>query len=136
MYKPYYDAQSCALFFVDGPLEDRNYFGGKINVFVCGGLQHCAKMASLIGRNAPFAPAAIRGHLRTWERINGKDIAFMIPDSNDPYRVLTGVVWLDLSGEDVRKIETFELQNNLRRRINVNVHVGERIVQAITYIKR
>ncbi len=136
MYEPHYDADSWALYFVDGPPGDKDYFAGKINVFVCGSLQHPGRMSPLIGRSAPFAPAAARGFLRRWEKADGRDVPFMLPDPDDPGSVLTGIVWLDLSGEEVERIEEVELRAGLRKRIAVEVKVGERAVAAITYIRK
>jgi len=136
MYESHYDAQNWAIFFVDGPLEEKDYFGGRINVFVCGSLQHPGKMAPQIGRNAPFAPAVARGYSRTWQTVDGRDVPFMLPDPVDPQSALTGIVWLDLSEEEVEKIERVELQDDLRWRIDIEVRIGERRMEAITYIKR
>ena len=136
LYEPHYDAESWALYFVDGPLEGKDYFGGEINVFVCGSLQHPGKMVPLIGRNAPFAPAFARGYSRRWEKVGGRDVPFMLPAPDNPRRALTGIVWLVLSEEEVERIENVELHEDLRKRIAITVKVGERDVEAVTYIKR
>ena len=59
----------------------------------------------------------------------------MVPDEDDPGRVLTGVVWLDLTVEEQEKIEAFELAGGLRKREQVRVTVGEAAIAAITYLK-
>ncbi|MFC1707987.1 gamma-glutamylcyclotransferase family protein [Planctomycetota bacterium] len=136
MYQPHYDADRWTLFFVDGPLVDKDCFAGERNVFVCGGLQHPDKMAWVSGRNAPFAPAVAIGYRRTWKQVDGKAISFMVPDLDDPRRVLTGVVWLDLSPADIERIEAFELGGGLRQRVEIDVLVGDAVVRAITYVEK
>ena len=136
MYEPHYDAGSCAIYFVDGAPGDPDVLGGRTNVFVCGALQDPGKMASLLGRNAPFAPAVARGYRRTRASIAGREVPFMATDPDDPERVLTGVVWLDLSVEDLERIEGLELEGGLRVRVAIDVTVGERTIEAITYLRR
>lgn len=135
MYEPYYDEKGRTLFFVDGKLEDKDYFGGMMNVFVCGLLQDPAKMKALVGRNLPFAPAVASGFVRRWEKVEDKNFFFMISTPDKPERVLTGIVWLDLTRDDVKKIEVFELRENVRRRVTIKVQTGDRFIDAITFIK-
>jgi hypothetical protein len=106
----------------------------KRNVFVCGALQSPSKMVPLLGRRAPFAPAVARGYWHTSEKIKEKNIPFMVP--SDPQRVLTGVVWLDLTEQEVRKIETIELDGSFRKSVVIEIQVGDRTIEAITYIKK
>ena len=136
MYTPYYDAERWALVFTDGAAGQPDPFAAGTRVFVCGGLQHPDKMTSIIGRAAPFAPAVARGFQRVWKDVEGSPVSFMVPNSEDPQSVLTGVVWLGLDDGEVRKVEGFELAGNLRRRISVAVVVGDDTVQAITYVER
>lgn len=136
MYEPYYDEKARTLFFVEGKLEDKDYFGGIINVFVCGPLQDPNKMRALVGRSLPFAPAVTTGFVRRWEKVEGKDYFFMIFTPNRPENILTGVVWLDLTRDDLKKIEVFELRDNVRKRVTIKVQVGDRTIDAITFIKK
>ena len=134
MYEPHYLAEASALIFVDGPMKDKDYFGASLNAFVCGALQDPDRMAALLGRRAAFAPAVALGYRRSTETISGHRMPFMIPA--DEEAVLTGVVWLDLNEEDLGRIEELELDGGHRRRITVDVRVGERTVEALTYVKR
>jgi hypothetical protein len=136
VYDAYYDPESWSLVFIPGPREERDYFGGDTNVFVCGGLQHPEKMASIVGRRLPFAPAVARGFRRAWLDAGTEKVSFMHACPEEPERILTGVVWLGLSEKEIGRIESFELKGELRRRIAVDVAVGERTVKAFTYVKR
>ncbi len=117
-------------------MEQKDYFDSGHNVFVCGALQNPAKMASVLGRDAPFAPAVSLGFYRETQSINGRNIPFMIDDLGDSRRPLTGVVWVALSDADLGRIEELELAGDLRERIAIEVLVGERRVQAFTYVKK
>ncbi len=133
MYTPSYDAERNALYFVADPHENRDRFAGRINVFVCGGLQNPDKMAAVLGRAAAFAPAMARGFRHDRVNVNGRDMPFMLPA--EPTAALTGVVWLDLSADELAKIEAIELADNLRRRIDLAVHLGHSTLAAISYVK-
>lgn len=134
IYKPHYDDKNRALVFLAGPADKEDYFGGKINVFVCGALQSPDKMTPLLGRNAPFVPAVAGGYWHTLQRIEGKEISFMVKD--DPRKMLTGIVWLDVTEEEVRGIEKFEFAGNFRKRAAIKVQIGDKVIQAITYVRR
>ncbi len=134
MYKPVYDSRSNVLIFVDDFVEKRDYLDGEINVFVCGALQDPDKMASLIERPAPFTPAVAAGFEHIDEEIDNAPVAFMIPSEN-PHTILTGILWLDLTPDELDRIETIELRGNLRQRSNIMVRVGGKTVDAITYMR-
>ncbi len=134
MYQPVYDARANALIFVDDFVQKRDYLDGDVNVFVCGGLQDPDKMASLIERAAPFAPATAIGFEHIHEDVDNAPVAFMVPSQNE-HAVLPGVLWLDLKTADLDRIETIELHGNLRRRFNISVRVGAKTVDAITYVR-
>ena len=136
MYEAYYDSESWALLFVDGPPEQRDYLAGEANVFVCGGLQHPERMVAIIGRTPPFAPAVAKGFKRAWLDVGTSKASFMLDTPQEPQRILTGVVWLGLSEEEIGCIESVELEGDLRRRITIAVSVGERTLKARTYVKR
>jgi hypothetical protein len=136
VYHAYYDPQSWALLFIPGPREERDYLGGETNVFVCGGLQQPERMASIVGRSPPFAPAVARGFRRAWIEVGKERVSFMLDCPEAPDRILTGVVWLGLSEEEIGRIESFELKEGLRKTVAVEVAVGERTVKARTYVKR
>jgi len=93
-------------------------------------------MSLVLGREAPFAPAATAGYRRVVERIDGEDIPFMVPDEDDPRSILTGVMWLDLTEESLERIESLELSGGLRRRISIEARVGELNLAAWSYVKR
>ena len=136
MFKARYDEESWSLVFCEGSLEEKGAFPEGTNVFVCAALQDPEMIGPMIGRNAPFAPAFCRGFRRVMEKVGGRDIPFMLSDSENPDSVLTGTVYLGLSDAEVRSVEKFELENRMRRRIKLDVFVGEKQIQAVTYIKR
>ncbi|MDP8257734.1 MAG: gamma-glutamylcyclotransferase family protein [Candidatus Alcyoniella australis] len=107
---------------------------GERHVFVCGALQNPEKLGALLGRSPAFAPAVVKGYQRGSETIGGVDVAFMLP-STDPVAVLTGVVWLDLSEQDIELIEGLELAGDLRKRIVIEAVCGELRLKAFTYVK-
>ena len=136
MYRPYYLPEYSALYLATGSISLESVFSGARNVFVCGALQDPVRMSALLGQEPPFAPAAATGYRRTIERIDGKDIPFMVPDRDDPRSVLTGIVWLDLASEAFDRIQSLELEGGLRTRITVEARIGEVEVTACTYVKK
>jgi hypothetical protein len=136
MYRPFYSAECSALYFSTEPVSSEAVFSGACNVFVCGALQDPARMSALLGLEPPFAPAAATGYRRAVERIDGEDIPFMAPDREDPRNVLTGVVWLDLTTESLEKIESLELDGGFRRRVTIDVRIGELELAARTYLEK
>lgn len=135
MYRPYYDVASNALVFSADEKEASAILSGPGRVYVCGGLQNPDKMRSVLGRPAAFAPAVVTGYRAGHiEVIDGREIPFMIPA--DPAAVLPGVVWLDLSEQDIENIEKFELAGGHRRRITIQAQIGQKHLSAFTYIKK
>jgi len=136
MYRPFYLPEYSALYFATGSISGESVFSGACNVFVCGALQDPLEMSDLLGQEPPFAPAAATGYRRTIERIDGEDIPFMVFDRDDPRSVLTGVVWLDLARENLDRIESLELDRGFRKRITIEVRIGELKIAAYTYVKK
>jgi hypothetical protein len=136
VYRPFYSPEASCLYFAREELSAERVFSGSCNVFVCGALQDPAKMSALLGAEPPFAPAVATGHRRVVEPIVGEEIPFMAPDPDHPHRVLTGVVWLDVSEEGLERIEALELERGLRKRVAIEVRIGERVLGAFTYVKR
>jgi hypothetical protein len=136
MYRPVYSEQYSALFFSSEPASCDFVFSGSSNVFVCGALQDPARMSALLGLEASFAPAAASGYIRSVERIDGREIPFMLPDERDPRSVLTGVVWLGLSEASLDRIESLELEGGYRKRVAIEARIGELDLPAYTYVKR
>ena len=93
-------------------------------------------MSALLGFEAPFAPATTSGYRRGLECIDGREIPFMVPDERDPRRVLTGVVWLDLTKASLDRIESLELDGGHRRRIAIAARIGELDLTAYTYVRK
>lgn len=135
MYRPCYSAEHSALFFCTESISSGAAFSGARNVFVCGALQDPARMSVLLGLEPPFAPAVAVGYRRSVESIDGEEVPFMVPDLDDPHRVLSGVVWLDLTEAALEKIESLELDRALRRRIEIEVRIGELRLSAYTYVR-
>lgn len=136
MYAPVYAAEQSALYFSSDSAPSERVFSGACNVFVCGALQDPARISALLGLEPPFAPAAVAGYRRVVERIDGEEIPFMVPDPDDPRRVLTGVVWLDLAKASLERIESLELAGGLRKRVAIEARIGELVVGAHTYVKK
>lgn len=135
MYRPHYDAAAQALYFLPDGMEERGCLQGRRNVFVCGALQYPEKMNALLGREAPFAPAVVVGYKRGAALVGGTEHPFMVPSGGEPRRVLTGILWLNLSEAELARIETLELKGDMRRPITVEALLGERAVKAVTYIR-
>ena len=136
MYRPVYSDQYSALYFCSDANPSESVFSGGYNVFVCGALQNPVKMSALLGSEPAFAPAATSGYRRSVERIDGREIPFMVRDEHDPRSVLTGVVWLDLTKERLDRIEALELDGGYRRRIAIEVRIGELDLTAYTYVRK
>jgi hypothetical protein len=136
MYRPFYLPECSALCFSADSIPSETTLSRGCNVFVCGALQDPARISALLGTEPPFAPAVATGYRRTVERVAGGEVPFMVPDEDDARSVLTGVVWLDLSGESLEKIESLELDRGFRKRITIEARIGERKVTAFTYVKR
>ena len=136
MYRPVYSDEYSALYFSSDAVSSASVFSGGANVFVCGALQNPARMSALLGSEPPFAPAAASGYNRSVERVDGREIPFMVSDDDDPRSVLTGVVWLDLTKESLDRIEALELDGGYRRRIAIEVRIGELDLTAYTYVRK
>lgn len=136
MYIAVYAVQHSALYFSSDSVPPERVFSGVYNVFVCGALQDPARISALLGVEPPFAPAAVMGYRRAVERIDGAEIPFMVPDRDDPRRVLTGVVWLDLGKASLERIESLELAGGHRKRVAIEARIGELVIGAHSYVKR
>ena len=135
-YRPFYSPGYSALFFSTDPAASERVFSGACNVFVCGALQNPAEMSALLGLEPPFAPAVATGYRRSVERVDGREVPFMVDDAGDPRNVLTGVVWLDLTRENLERIESLELGGGFRERISIEARIGELKLTAYTYVKK
>ncbi len=131
----YHPGIQTLIFFENSPPNDNRLREGT-HVFVCGALQNPKKTGSLLGSVPSFTYGAVKGFHRGTEMINNREIPFMLPSEGDPDKVLTGIVWLDLSGDQLSKIEALELENNYRKRIRLPVQIGELQIEAFTYVKK
>jgi hypothetical protein len=136
VYRPFYSPEYSCLYFATEGLSAERIFSGSRNVFVCGALQDPAKISALLDAQPPFAPAVATGYERVVEPIGGEEIPFMVPGADHPHGVLTGVVWLDLSAEGVERIDSLELERGFRKKVPIEVRLGERTLAAFTYVKR
>ncbi len=136
MYKPNYDSKASTLIFEDIHSKEKNHFSGKINVFVCGGLQNPERMESLLGIKASFAIGAVNGYYRNSEFVAGQEIPFMKPSPDKPNLILTGVVWLNLTKKSLHLIDGIELKGNHRKATQLQIQIGEVKVIATTYVKK
>jgi hypothetical protein len=134
-YRAFYDAESWSLYFADGPRAHADLFGGERNVFLCGSLQDPGTLAVRLGVVRPFAPAIATGFFRRVDDVAGNPTPFMRVDRDDPARVLSGTVFFGLSEDDLGRLDAIEVAGGLRRRIDVQVRVGESVVRAVSYVK-
>ena len=130
-----YDAEAWALVF--GPLgaEPFEAWQRPHHVFVVAALQDPTRFAELIGRPPPFAPALAYGFRRALLEVAGAQLPFMLEDA-DPQRALAGTVFLGLGDDELARVDAFELAGEHRRRIELEVTVGQRRVDAVSYVKR
>ena len=122
-----------ALILREASIQKHDFLAGVNNLFVCGSLMEPAFVASLLGHPAAGAFAVARGYRRVCEEVEGKVIQFMIPEAEG---VLPGMVWLDLSDDDVGCFEKFEKAPELRERVDLTVLVGDLSLPAFTYLKK
>ena len=135
MIRAFYDSASWSLLFTGAGELPADPLGGDTNVFVCAALQEPDRVYEMLGRPVAFAPAVARGYTRRLKTVDGAAMPFMLPDE-DPGRILTGTVFLDLSADDVAALEVFELAGDLRRRVTIEILVGERRLPAVTYLEK
>ena len=130
-----YDAEAWALVF--GPIGSEPFTAWQQphHVFVIAALQDPDRWTELIGRYPPFAPALAYGFRRALLEVSGKHLPFML-EADDPQRTLAGTVFLGLDDDELERVNAFELAGDHRRRIELEVAVGKRRVDAVSYVKR
>lgn len=133
-YHAAYDAARWSLVHLPAGHDGPPPWQTGTHVFVCAALQDPERMRDLTGRALPFAPAVVRGYRRAMLDVGAGPMPFMLPstDRGDP---LPGTVFLGLSDAEVRGVEGYELAGDHRRRVDVEVRVGERLVRAITFVR-
>ncbi|MFC1888401.1 gamma-glutamylcyclotransferase [Thermodesulfobacteriota bacterium] len=127
------DMKHFTLVLRDESLPPRDYLGGLSNLFVCGALMDPGFVADLLGHPVAGAFAVALDYARGYEEVDGEKVHFMTPEKGG---VLPGMVWLDLSDEDVRCFEAFEQVPRLRERVDLEVRVGDILLPAFTYMKK
>jgi hypothetical protein len=130
-----YDAEAWALVFGPEGSQPFEAWGQPHHVFVVAALQDPARFAGLIGRQPPFAPALAYGFRRALLEVSGAQLPFML-EADDPQRALAGTVFLGLGDEELERVDAIELAGDHRRRIELEVTVGQRRVDAVSYVKR
>jgi len=130
-----YDGEAWALVF--GPVGSAPFEAWRRphHVFVVAALQDPGRWPELIGRQPPFAPALAYGFRRALLEVSGTQIPFML-ETDDPQRALAGTVFLGLDDDELGRVDAFELAGDHRRRIELEVAVGERRVDAVSYVRR
>ena len=131
----HYDKEACALVFGPAGMEPFRDWSGARNVFLIADLQDPARWPELIGRTPAFTPAVAYGFRRAVLEIDGAQKPFML-EADDPQRTLAGTVFLGLSAAELDRVDAVELAGGLRRRIELEVTVGERRVDAVSFVKR
>jgi len=122
-----------ALIIRDETMPCRDYLSSENNIFVCGSLMNPAFVADLLGHPGAGAFAVALDYTRGYDEVEGEKAHFMMPEKGG---VLPGMVWLDLSDEDIRRFEEFEQAPRLRKRVELEVMVGDLILPAFTYLKK
>lgn len=125
--------ENFALLLREESMEKRDYLSAKNNIFVCGSLMDPAFVSDLLGHPVAGAFAVAMDYTRAYVEDKGQKVHFMMPGKGD---VLPGMVWLDLSDEDVKKFEDFEKAPELRERRDIKVKVGDLMLDAFTYLRK
>ncbi|MEJ2290669.1 MAG: hypothetical protein P8Y05_03000 [Deinococcales bacterium] len=134
-FDAHYDPEACALVLGPAGSEPFQAWDAAHHVFVIASLQDPGGWPELIGRQPAFAPALAYGFRRAVLEIEGAHVPLML-EADDPQRTLAGTVFLGLSLEELERVEALQLAGGLRRRIELEVTVGERRVDAVGYVKR
>lgn len=134
-YDVRFDATARALVFVPAGAPAFERWEGPHHLFVAAGLQDPARWQGLIGRQPPFAPALAFGLRCATLDVGGCREAFLL-EAHDPHHVLLGTLFLGLSDDEIERFETPLLDDGLRRRVALEVVVGDRRVPAFGYLKR
>ena len=134
-FEAHYDPDAWALVFA--PTDQAPFQGWEegYHVFLVAALQDPGRWPSLLGRQPAFAPALAYGFRRARLDVGGELLSFML-EADDPQRALSGTLLLGLSPAELERIDTVELAGGHRRRIELEVAVGERRVDAVSYLKR
>ena len=134
-FDAHYDPEAWALVFVPSGNPPFGAWEEDHHVFLVAALQDPRRWPSLLGRQPPFAPALAYGFRRARLDVGGELLPFML-EADDPQRALSGTLLLGLSAAEVERLDAVELADGHRRRIELEVTVGQRRVDALSYLKR
>ena len=122
-----------ALVLRDENMPSRDYLSGKNNIYVCGQLMDPVFIAKMLGHPAAGAFAVALNYQRDFREVDGKQVHFMLPKQG---AVLPGMVWLDLADQDVARFEEYEQVPSMRKRVQLEVMVGDLVMPAFTYLQK
>lgn len=132
MYNIRYEDESFAVW-LEPEGQETSLWDQKEPIFVCGRLMEPGFLSSIIGREAAMAPAVALGCRRAWQDYGGKPYIFLMKDQAG---FVPGMVLLDISREERRKLNEFEEIENARKIDQVMLRIGEREIEGISFFKR
>ncbi len=105
----------------------------KEPIFVCGKLMEPSFISSIIGREPAMAPAVALNCRRAWQDYKGKPYIFLIK-SEEVF--VPGMALLGITDQERKKLDEFEEIETVRKIESVNIRIGEREIEGISFFKR
>jgi len=105
----------------------------KEPIFVCGKLMEPSFISSIIGREPAMAPAVALNCRRAWQDYKGKPYIFLIK-SEEVF--VPGMALLGITDQERKKLDEFEEIETVRKVESVNIRIGEREIEGISFFKR
>lgn len=99
-----------------------------MELFVYGTLMDDARVAELTGQRFRKQPAVLRGYRKLPSRLG---YPYIVPDADG---MVDGFLLRDVTAEALRAFDRYEDEEQLYRRTVVQVEVGGRTEQAMTYV--
>ena len=109
--------------------EEADFVSDQNATFVWGYLMEPDFIKELLGRKKPFAPAVLRGY----KREKSEDKLTLIPDASS---CVLGVVLLNLSEEEMKKLDEFEKVPEVMIRKRIEVEIGDFRREVYIYMRR
>ncbi len=105
----------------------------KEPIFVCGKLMEPSFISSIIGREPAMAPAVALNCRRAWQDYKGKPYIFLIKSEE---MFVPGMALLGITDQERKKLDEFEEIETVRKIESVNIRIGEREIEGISFFKR
>lgn len=113
--------------------EKVNIEKDKNATFVWGYLMDPYFIKKLLGKEKPFTPAVLKGFRREWKYSGKNKTPVLIKDKNE---IVQGVVLLNLSKEDVQKLDEFEKIPEVMVKKRIWIYIGDLKREVYIYFKR